>query len=67
MRSIRVVMIGRRHCPARAFILSDRPVLDVIVPAVDGTDLVAASVAIDCSDSLVAAGVVRAVVFENLC
>jgi hypothetical protein len=62
-----VVVVGSGDSPTGAFLLTDRPVLDVVAAAVDGADLVGAAVAGE--GALVGAlgtGVVGAIVFKNL-
>ena len=60
-------MIGGGDGAAGALVLPDRPVLDVVVSAIDRADLVTASIAGDGSNFLtLAAGVVGSIVLENL-
>jgi hypothetical protein len=60
-------VIRSRNGPTGSLVLSDRPVLDVIVAAIDGTDLITATIAVDRSNlRALAAGVVIAIVLENL-
>ena len=67
MSSVCVVVVCGGDGTAGTFVLTDRPVLDVSVSAVDGADLVAAAIAGDGAHLLaLTAGVVRAVVLENL-
>lgn len=67
VRSVSIVVVGGGDGAAGALVLADRPVLDVVVSAVDRADLVAAAVAGDGTNGLtLAAGVVGAVVLENL-
>jgi hypothetical protein len=67
MSSVSVVVICSRNGPAGSLVLSDRPVLDVIIAAIDGADLITATIAVDRSNlRALAAGVVIAIVLENL-
>ena len=45
LRGIRVVVIGGGDGAARTLLLADRPVLNVVVAAVDLADLVCAAIA----------------------
>jgi hypothetical protein len=65
--SVSIVMVGGGDSTAGALLLADRPVLNVVISAVDRADLVAASVTSDGTDVLaLAAGVVGAVVLQDL-
>ena len=63
----RIEVVSGGDGTAGALVRTDRPVLDVVVSAVDCADLVAAAVAGDGTNGLtLAARVVIAVVLENL-
>lgn len=67
MRSIRIVVVCGSDRTAGALVLTDRPVLDVVVSAVNCADLVLAAITGDGANCFaLAARVVRAVVLKNL-
>ncbi len=68
MGNVPVVVVTRRHHAARPLLLTDRPVLDVVVAAVDEPDVVRAAVTGDGALVLAAAGawVVRAEVLQDV-
>lgn len=67
VRSICIVVVCGSDRTTRTLFLTDRPVLNVIIPAIDCADLITAAITGDGGDLLaLTAGVVRAVVLENL-
>jgi hypothetical protein len=59
MSSVSIVVIGGSDGATRALILADRPVLDIVVSAVDRADLIATAVTGNRTNGLtLAAGVV---------
>jgi hypothetical protein len=67
VRSIRIVVVCGSDRTAGALVLTDRPVLNVVVSAVNSADLVLAAITGDGANCFaLAARVVRAVVLKNL-
>jgi hypothetical protein len=67
MSSVSIVVIRSRNSPAGPLVLSYRPVLDVVVAPLNGTDFITATVAVNRSNLLaLAARIVRAIVLKNL-
>jgi hypothetical protein len=67
MSSVSIVVVRSCDSSAGSLALSYRPVLNVVVAPVDGTDLITATVAVDRSNLLaLAAGIVRAIVLKDL-